>query len=76
MRNGLALPEPLRAPDPGLIAARCGKDGRLYVSSPGKPYSDFIGRDGDTRTLDVQLVWMDVRENAVARVAAFLAARR
>lgn len=76
MRNGLALPEPLRAPEPGLIAARCGADGRLYVSAPGKPYSDFTGRDGDARALDIQLVWMDVRENAVARVAAFLAAQR
>lgn len=76
MRNGLALPEPLRAPDRGLVGARCGEDGRLYVSSPGKPYSDFIGRDGDARALDVQLVWMDVRENAVARVAAFLAGAR
>jgi pimeloyl-ACP methyl ester carboxylesterase len=76
MRNGLALPEALRAPDRGLIAARCGADGRLYVSSPGTPYSDVIGRDGDYRTLDVQLVWMDVRQNAIDRVAAFRAARR
>jgi pimeloyl-ACP methyl ester carboxylesterase len=76
MRNGLALPEPLRAPEPGLIGARCGKDGRLYVSSPGKPYSEFAKSDGDTRALDIQLVWMDLRENAVGRVAAFLAAQR
>lgn len=76
MRNGLALPEPLRAPEPGLIAARCGADGRLYVSVPGKPYRDFARSDGDYRALDIQLVWMDVRENAVARVAAFLAAQR
>ena len=76
MRNGLEFPEPLRAPDAGLIAARCGDDGRLKISPPGAPYAAFAGPDGNYRALDIQLVWMDVRQNAIDRVAAFLAARR
>ncbi len=76
MRNGMEFPEPPRRPDPGLIDAQCGPDGRLSISTPGKPYSNFMRADGSYHALDVQLVWMDVRENAVARVAAFLAARR
>lgn len=76
MRNGLALPEPLRAPDTALLDAQCGPDGRLYISTPGNPYSDFMHADGSYKALDIQLVWMDVRHNAVQRVAAFRAARR
>lgn len=76
MRNGYEFPEPLRAPDTGLIEARCGADGALYVSSPGERYSALMAPDGSYRALDYQLAWMDVRANAIDRVAAFLAGQR
>lgn len=76
MRNGMEFPEPPRKPDTGLIDAQCGPDGRLSISTPGTPYSSFMRPDGSYHALDVQLVWMDVRQNAIDRVAAFLAARR
>lgn len=73
MRGGMEFPEPLRAPDAGRVTMRCGRDGRLIVSDPGDPYRAAIGPDGDAAALDYALVWMDVRANATARVAAFLA---
>ncbi len=76
MRNGMEFPEPPRRSDTGLIDAQCGPDGRLSISPPGKPYSSFMRPDGSYHALDYQLVWMDVRHNAVQRVAAFLAAGR
>ncbi|MFL9840894.1 DUF3089 domain-containing protein [Sphingomonas sp. ST-64] len=75
MRNGYEFPEPLRAPDAGLITARCGADGMLYVSPPGEPHASRMAPGGSNGALDYQLVYMDLRHNAAARVAAFLARR-
>ena len=76
MRGGYEFPEPLRAPDAELIETRCGQGGRVYSSSPGERYASFIAPDGSYRALDVQFVYMDLRHNAVDRVAAFLAGQR
>ncbi|MBA4763049.1 DUF3089 domain-containing protein [Sphingomonas sp.] len=76
MRNGAEFPEKLRAPDAGLVSARCDRDGVLRVSDPGGPYAALAGPDGSFAALDIPLFWMDLRQNAVERVAAFLVARR
>jgi len=76
MRNGAEFPEAARAPDAGLVSARCDRDGVLRVSDPGAPYAALVGADGSFAALDIPLFWMDLRANAVDRVAAFLAARR
>ncbi|WP_197424327.1 DUF3089 domain-containing protein [Sphingomonas sp. CCH9-E2] len=76
MRNGAEFPEAPRAPDAGLVSARCDRDGVLRVSDPGGIYAALAGPDGSYAALDIPLFWMDLRQNAVARVAAFLAARR
>lgn len=76
MRNGAEFPEAPRAPDAGLVSARCDRDGMLRVSDPGGAYAELAGPDGSFAALDIPLFWMDLRQNAVDRVAAFLAARR
>lgn len=76
MRNGAEFPEAPRAPDAGLVSARCDRDGVLRVSDPGGAYAALAGPDGSFAALDIPLFWMDLRQNAVDRVAAFLAARR
>lgn len=76
MRNGAEFPEALRAPDAGLVSARCDRDGMLRVSDPGETYAGLAGPDGSFAALDVPLFWMDLRQNAVDRVAAFLTVRR
>jgi pimeloyl-ACP methyl ester carboxylesterase len=76
MRNGAEFPEPPRAPDAGLVSARCDRDGVLRVSDPGGAYAELAGPDGSFAALDIPLFWLDLRDNAVARAAAFRAARR
>ncbi len=76
MRNGAEFPEKLRAPDAGLVSAKCDRDGVLRVSDPGGAYAELAGPDGSFAALDIPLFWMDLRANAIDRVAAFLAARR
>jgi pimeloyl-ACP methyl ester carboxylesterase len=76
MRNGAEFPEALRAPDSRLVSARCDRDGVLRVSDPGGAYAALAGPDSSFAALDIPLFWMDLRQNAVDRVAAFLAARR
>lgn len=76
MRNGAEFPEALRAPDAGLVSAKCDRDGVLRVSDPGGVYAELAGPDGSFAALDIPLFWMDLRANAIDRVAAFLAARR
>lgn len=61
-----------RNADVGYVSARCGADGGLYVSKPGQPYAASIIPFGNHHNNDYQLVWMNVRQNAADRVAAFL----
>lgn len=65
-----------RRPDPGLVSARCGADGGLYVSKPGEPYAASVIPFGNHHNNDYQLVYMNVRQNAADRVAAFLRSAR
>jgi len=61
-----------RAIDPHLVSMRCD-DGALFVSRPG----DWLYRarmlpGGNYHGYDYQLAYMNIRENASARVKAFL----
>lgn len=62
--------------DTGLVSARCGADGGLYVSKPGAPYAAGVIPFGNHHNNDYQLVYMNVRRNAADRVAAFLRTAR
>lgn len=65
---------PLEGPVEGLTWAECG-DGILYVRDlAGTPYAgpDLGGKN--YHGLDYPLFHMDIRENAIARAAAFLSA--
>lgn len=64
-----------RAPDVGLVSARCS-DGAVYVSKPGSAaYTAQVVPFGNFHNLDYSMAYMNVRENASARVAAFLRKR-
>ena len=54
---------------PQLVSARCA-DGALYVSSPPQAYLDRQIPFGNLHNVDVNLFWMNIRQNAVERVAA------
>lgn len=58
--------------DVGLVSARCGADGGLYVSKPGQPYAATVIPFGNHHNNDYQLFWMNLRRNAADRAAAFL----
>lgn len=60
-----------RPPEPGLITARC-VDGAVYVSPPGqKIYQDFVIPFGNYHNLDMNMFYMDIRDNLPARIGAF-----
>jgi hypothetical protein len=69
--------EPMEAPIPQLTGAVC-KDGVLHVSLTGELRQN-VGYDpnfGSFHKFDYNLFYMNIRRNAMERVAAFLARRR
>jgi hypothetical protein len=56
--------------EPNLVSARC-KDGALYISKPPKSYQDRAIPFGNYHNVDYNLVWMNLRQNAIERVAAY-----
>ncbi len=56
--------------DPQLVSARCD-DGAVYISRPAKTYVDRAIPFGNYHNVDYNLFWMNIRQNAVERVAAF-----
>ena len=61
-----------RPPDPHLVSMRCD-DGALFVSRPdGWIYRAKLLPGGNYHDYDYQLAYMNIRENAKARVGAFL----
>ena len=62
-----AQPNPAQ---PGLVTGRM-RDGALYISPPGKAYTDFMIPFGNFHNVDVNIAYMNLRENAARRVAAF-----
>jgi hypothetical protein len=55
---------------PHLVSARC-RDGAVYISRPTKAYQDRAIPFGNYHNVDYNLFWMNLRQNAVERVAAF-----
>lgn len=61
-----------RAPDAGLVSARC-VDGAVYVSAPPKGvWTDQLLPFGNFHNYDYNLFYMNLRANAADRAAAFL----
>ena len=58
------------SPQPGLVTGRM-RDGALYISPPGKAYTDLMIPFGNFHNVDFNIAYMNLRENAVRRVAAF-----
>ena len=58
------------AVQPALVSARY-RDGAVYVSPPGKAYTDLMIPFGNFHNVDYNLFYMNLRANAVSRVAAF-----
>ncbi|VVS96729.1 conserved exported hypothetical protein [Sphingomonas sp. EC-HK361] len=56
--------------DVGLVTGRM-KDGALYISPPGKRYAALMIPFGNFHNVDYSIAYMNLRENAARRVAAF-----
>lgn len=54
---------------PQMVSARCA-DGALYVSPPPQDYLDRQIPFGNFHNVDINLFWMNIRRNAVERVAS------
>lgn len=66
--------DPPRPIDPQVVSARCD-DGALFVSNPEPaPYHVAVLPGGNYHNYDYQLFWMNIRQNAIDRSKAFLAA--
>jgi hypothetical protein len=61
---------PLPRPQPQMVTARC-VDGAVYVSRLDKNYTAKAIPFGNLHNIDYNIFYMDIRANAVARVAAF-----
>ncbi|NRB41676.1 MAG: DUF3089 domain-containing protein [Pseudomonadales bacterium] len=69
----LANPDTIEKPDTGLISARCDK-GMLWISAPDKPgYDKYLFEGGSYHAYDYNLFYMNIRENAKIRLAAYYA---
>ncbi|NVJ69855.1 MAG: DUF3089 domain-containing protein [Alphaproteobacteria bacterium] len=68
---------PIPAPIVGLTGARCGKNGILYLTrSPAGSWAEYQMAGGNYHTYDINLFYMNLRENAAARANAWLRANR
>jgi len=73
------LPEagPIAAPVPALTGAKCGKDGILYLTRPPKgSWSEYQMAGGNYHTYDINLFYMNLRQNAAERAGAWLEKHR
>ncbi|MBT5861200.1 MAG: hypothetical protein HOH89_08625, partial [Alphaproteobacteria bacterium] len=63
------------APIPGYTGAEC-RDGFLFVDEPqDAAFTNLMLGDGNLHAYDIGLFYMNIRQNAVDRVAAFLEAQ-
>jgi len=73
------LPEagPISAPIPSLTGARCGKDGVLYLTRPPQgSWSEYQMAGGNYHAYDINLFYMNIRQNAAERASAWLEKNR
>lgn len=61
---------PVPRSQPHMVTARC-LDGAVYVSKLGADYTSKAIPFGNFHNIDLNIFYMDIRANAVARVAAF-----
>jgi hypothetical protein len=67
--------DPLKAPVPNETWAGCKRGQLMVADQSDTPFRGMeIGKSGNYHGLDYQLFYMDVRENAEARIAAYLQA--
>jgi len=63
------------APIPGYTGAEC-RDGFLFVDEPqDEAFTNLMLGDGNLHAYDIGLFYMNIRQNAVDRVAAYLEAK-
>jgi hypothetical protein len=59
------------------VSARCADDGYLYISKPTSPIYEFGKMPGENYHVhDYSLFYMNIRDNAVERVNAYLSLDR
>ncbi|MCJ9429216.1 DUF3089 domain-containing protein [Kordiimonas marina] len=84
--------KPIDAPIPGLTGARCGKDGILYLDNPpggegikmsktfdhsdAGDWREYVMTGDNYHVYDLNLFYMNIRENAAARARAWLEAHQ
>lgn len=69
-----SIPLPLfrqSRPQPGLVGAQC-VEGALYINRPEGFWYNLAESDGNYHAYDVELFYVNVRENAIARSRAWL----
>lgn len=60
---------------PGLVPARCGPDGILYIGRPPK-MGPYVGPGNNYHVYDVPLFWANLRADVARRTAAWQAQSR
>jgi hypothetical protein len=66
----------LSAPQPGMVSARCGDDGYLYISEPTDPeLRRMVMPGGNYHNYDMALFYLDIRHNVEERLGAWLERR-
>jgi hypothetical protein len=55
---------------PGLVPARCGPDGILYIGGPPK-MGPYVGPGNNYHVYDIPLFWANLRADVAKRVAAW-----
>lgn len=68
-----SIDDPLPAPIPQALAARCKDDGFLYVSpAPDAPFTRLLLPGSNYHAYDIHLFSMDIRANVRERASAWL----
>jgi hypothetical protein len=59
---------------PGMVPARCGKDGCLYIGPPPQ-LGPYVGPGNNYHVYDIPLFWANLRADVARRVTAWQAQR-
>lgn len=74
LQSPTLTPDMLKAVEPAKTWAQC-KDGALYVADlSGTPFDTMMSTGGNYHLFDYHLFWVNIRENALARAQAWMAA--
>lgn len=73
----LPEPGPVSAPIPALTGAKCGEDGILYLTEPPQAsWAEYQMAGGNYHAYDLNLFYMNLRQNAAERATAWLEKNR